>query len=54
MTTDKVSFQALLGDIAKQFNIKKSDIWKRQFLELEGWLAQRNLCLLYTSPSPRD
>ena len=43
MTTDKVSFQTLLGEIAKQFNIKKSDIWKRQFLELEGWLAQRNL-----------
>ena len=43
MTTDKVSFSTLLDSIAKQFKIKKSDIWKRQFLDLEDWLSKREL-----------
>lgn len=43
MNTDNSSFSTLLDSISKQFNIKKSDIWKRQFLDLEKWLGERDL-----------
>lgn len=39
---DAFSIGKLVTDIAKHFNIKKSDIWKRQFELLSVWLAERD------------
>ena len=29
-------------------------LWTRYFMEAQGYKVRQNICLLYTSPSPRD
>jgi len=35
-----------VSNIAEKFGIKKADIWKRQFQDLEKWLQKRNFSVI--------
>lgn len=37
---------SVVSDIAEKFGIKKADIWKRQFGDLEKWLQKRNFSVI--------
>ena len=43
---NKSDITIFIESIASQFGIKKTDIWKRQFQDLEKWLQKRNFSVI--------
>ena len=57
----KVDFKFCMGNIPAMLRATKPVLSERQYNELcnevnkaDGYLEQKRICLLYTSPSPRD
>ena len=42
----KNNISTFIDAIASQFGIKKTEIWKRQFQDLEKWLKKKNFSVI--------